>query len=104
MPWSSGLRPQSACIVFSAPEITTVSNPKRNPASADVSDQKKMRRFIRVSTEYRVLRTRSAFGQRISLLPPVPNPAIHRNHIRVAHLLQIVGRQRRPEAAATIQH
>src|SRR5580693_10343975 len=33
-------------MVFSAPEITTVSKPKRNPASADVSDQKKMRPFI----------------------------------------------------------
>jgi hypothetical protein len=26
--------------------MTTVSNPKRNPASADVSDQKNMRPFI----------------------------------------------------------
>jgi hypothetical protein len=33
-------------MVFSAPEITTVSNPKRNPASAEVSDQKKMRPFM----------------------------------------------------------
>jgi hypothetical protein len=33
-------------MVFSAPEMTTVSNPKRNPASADVSDQKNMRPFI----------------------------------------------------------
>ena len=28
------------------PEITTVSKPNRKPASAAVSDQKKMRRFI----------------------------------------------------------
>src|SRR6266403_946989 len=33
-------------MVFSAPEMTTVSKPKRNPASADVSDQKKTRAFI----------------------------------------------------------
>src|SRR4051794_16135185 len=33
-------------MVFSAPEITTVSKPNRNPARADVSDQKKMRAFI----------------------------------------------------------
>jgi hypothetical protein len=33
-------------MVFSAPEITTVSKPKRNPASAEVSDQKKIRPFI----------------------------------------------------------
>src|ERR1700728_422874 len=33
-------------MVFSAPEITTVSKPKRNPARAEVSDQKKMRPFI----------------------------------------------------------
>jgi hypothetical protein len=33
-------------MVFSAPEMTTVSNPKRNPESADVSDQKNMRPFI----------------------------------------------------------
>src|SRR5271155_4854581 len=33
-------------MVFSAPEMTTVSKPKRNPASAEVSDQKKMRPFI----------------------------------------------------------
>src|SRR3977135_2335696 len=33
-------------MVFSAPEMTTVSKPKRNPASADVRDQKKTREFI----------------------------------------------------------
>src|SRR3954468_518513 len=37
---------QSAWMVFSAPEITTVSNPKRNPASAETSDQRKMRLFM----------------------------------------------------------
>ena len=41
-----GLRPQSDWIVCSAPEMTTVSKPKRNPASADVMDQKKMRGFM----------------------------------------------------------
>src|SRR5579863_2241240 len=46
MPCSPGLSPQSVWMVFSAPEITTVSKPKRNPASAEVSDQKKMRAFI----------------------------------------------------------
>lgn len=39
MPWRAGLRPQSDWIVFSAPEITTVSKPKRNPASAETIDQ-----------------------------------------------------------------
>src|SRR5208282_2020732 len=100
-------------MVFSAPEITTVSKPKRNPASADVSDQKKMRAFIsracaiRASTQYRVPSPEhhaqtelelgtgywvlgTAFRQRISLLPPVPDTAVHRNYIRVTHLLQVV--------------
>src|SRR5215471_10786266 len=33
-------------MVFSAPEMTTVSKPNKNPARAEVSDQKKMRAFI----------------------------------------------------------
>ena len=37
------LRSQSAWIVCSAPEMTTVSNPNRNPARAEVKDQSKMR-------------------------------------------------------------
>ena len=36
-------------MVFSAPEITTVSKPKRNPASAEVMAQKRMRAFMRPS-------------------------------------------------------
>jgi len=44
-------------MVFSAPEMTTVSKPKRNPASAEVSDQKKMRPFI---GETRELTTKEA--------------------------------------------
>src|SRR5580704_3254743 len=65
MPCSPGLSPQSVWIVFSAPEITTVSKPKRNPASADVSDQKKMRPFIVKevpSTEYREQTLRPALA------------------------------------------
>src|SRR5215472_4704994 len=46
IPCRPGLKPQRLWIVFSAPEMTTVSKPKRNPASAEVSDQKKIRRFI----------------------------------------------------------
>src|ERR1051326_6313089 len=33
-------------MVFSAPEITTVSKPNKNPAKAAVSDQKKIRGLI----------------------------------------------------------
>jgi hypothetical protein len=39
MPCSQGLRFQSDWMVCSAPEITTVSNPNKKPASADVTDQ-----------------------------------------------------------------
>src|ERR1700738_3250763 len=140
MPCNPGLRPQSDWIVFSAPEMTTVSKPKRNPASADVRDQKKMRPFI---SEYRPRNSdfgprTSDFGrqtsdlrpptsvarhwlwpdvrgpvfplgprsclQRIAFLTPIPNSAVHRNHILVAHLLQVVGGQSRAEASTAIQH
>src|SRR6185503_7480862 len=47
MPCSPGLSPQSDWIVCSAPEITTVSKPKRNPARADVRDQIRSRRLGR---------------------------------------------------------
>src|SRR5271165_4170036 len=50
MPCMPGLSPQSVWMVFSAPEMTTVSKPKRNPASADVSDQRKTRAFIEGSS------------------------------------------------------
>ena len=39
-PCIAGLSPQSDWIVFSAPEMTTVSKPKRKPASADTTDQR----------------------------------------------------------------
>jgi hypothetical protein len=39
----AGLNPHNAWIVFSAPEMTTVSKPNRNPASAETSDQRKSR-------------------------------------------------------------
>src|ERR1022692_4124762 len=42
------LSPQSGWMGCSAPEMTTVSKPKRNPASADVTDQRRMRRFIQL--------------------------------------------------------
>src|SRR5882672_5823985 len=42
--------------------------------------------------------------QRIPLLAPLADSAIHRKHVGVTHLLQVVGRQRGPEAAATIEH
>src|ERR1017187_1349348 len=47
IPWMPALSPQSAWIFCSAPEMTTVSKPKRNPASAEGSDKKKMRPFNR---------------------------------------------------------
>jgi hypothetical protein len=40
VPCSSLLKFQSDWIVFSAPEMTTVSKPNRNPARDEVSDQK----------------------------------------------------------------
>src|SRR5678810_1015465 len=43
MPCIPGLRPHNVWMVFSAPEITTVSNPNRKPASAEVMDQNRMR-------------------------------------------------------------
>src|SRR5580700_1718418 len=108
MPCRLGLSAHSVWIVFSAPEITTVSKPKRNPASADVSDQKKMRPFISESDDgswaLGLMTLSSPSSQWIPFLPPVPNPAVHRNHVGVAHLLQIVGGQRRAESAAAVKH
>src|ERR1700688_4506702 len=107
MPWRPGLRPQRVWIVFSAPEMTTVSKPKRNPASADVSDQKNMRPFIvgRGAAYHRIgaitcdLSGRmadgsaSALGQRIAFFSPVADAAVHGNYVGVAHLLEVVGSQ-----------
>src|SRR5271166_3364895 len=42
-PCIPGLRSQSDWIVCSAPEMTTVSKPNRNPARAEVTDQNKTR-------------------------------------------------------------
>lgn len=42
-PCSKSERFQSDWMVFSAPEITTVSKPNRNPAKAEVNDQRKSR-------------------------------------------------------------
>src|ERR1700678_1564610 len=58
----------------------------------------------RANTGYSLLGTGYCFTKRISLLPPIANSAVHRNHIRVTHLLQIIRSQRRPEAAATVEH
>src|ERR1700733_9188629 len=44
------------------------------------------------------------FGQRVSFFPPVANSTIHRNHVRVTHLLQIISRQRRAESSAAVEH
>ncbi len=46
----------------------------------------------------------SAFGERISFFTPITNAAVHGNHIRVAHLLQVVGCQSRAKAAAAIKN
>src|ERR1700690_3009635 len=72
MPWSSGLSPHSAWIVFSAPEITTVSKPKRNPASAEVRDQKKMRAFIS-----KMVSADSMMGDPTSSAPLEAHPTIN---------------------------
>src|SRR5215472_15131624 len=45
----AALKLQSFCIVCSAPEMTTVSKPNKNPARADVMDQKKTCFFILMS-------------------------------------------------------
>src|SRR3974390_490965 len=64
-------------MVFSAPEITTVSKPKRKPASADVSDQKKMRPFIKDKDGiYHIIRA-SGIGPRPSALSPQPSALIY---------------------------
>ena len=44
-PWTPALSPHSAWIFCSAPEMTTVSNPNRNPANAEVIDHRTMRRL-----------------------------------------------------------
>src|SRR5690606_13070932 len=38
-PWKASVVPHSSCNCLSAPDITTVSNPKRNPARAAQIDQ-----------------------------------------------------------------
>src|SRR5580704_6198535 len=105
-------------MVFSAPEITTVSKPKRNPARAEVSDQKKMRPFmgVRGGAYHRTARSAvtpvrraafepsSIFYQRIIFFAPATYAAVHRNHVGISHLLQIVGRQGRAESAAAVQN
>jgi hypothetical protein len=40
MPWFIGLKPHSSFIGKLAPEITTVSNPNKNPDNATTMDQK----------------------------------------------------------------
>src|SRR5689334_24576521 len=51
-PCRSGLSCQSAWIVFSAPEMTTVSKPNRNPARADTTDQRRTRGRMGRSEEH----------------------------------------------------
>jgi hypothetical protein len=43
IPCIPGLRSHSDCIFCSAPEMTTVSKPKRNPANAAVNAEKTIR-------------------------------------------------------------
>src|SRR5215469_9044149 len=73
IPCRPGLKPQRLWIVFSAPDMTTVSKPKRNPASAEVSDQKKIRRFIfeagELTTEAGTLTPRSPDEEMWLILP-----------------------------------
>src|SRR5205823_3199309 len=45
-PCMASLSPQSDWIVFSAPEMTTVSKPNRKPASAATRDQSTRRAFM----------------------------------------------------------
>src|ERR1700722_2667652 len=65
-------------MVCSAPEMTTVSNPNRNPARADVIDHRRIRTFIESRTKLfetlskkqidpRLLETQSITRQRIAL-------------------------------------
>jgi hypothetical protein len=49
MPCHPALNCQSAWIFCSAPEMTTVSKPNRNPASAEVIDQKNILLFIQMA-------------------------------------------------------
>src|SRR5579862_3369112 len=114
IPCRLSLSPQSDWIVFSAPEITTVSKPNRNPASAEVSDQKKMRPFIgeaQVNTESGAMtvigvraqpKRGSVFRQGIALFAPAANSPVHRNDVGVAHFLQVVGSQGRAESTTAI--
>src|SRR5579864_2586647 len=51
----------------------------------------------------RILPTSSIFRQRETFLAPVPNPTIHRQHLGVTHLLQVVGCERGTKSAATIE-
>src|SRR5579863_8958463 len=89
MPCSPGLRPQSDWIVFSAPEITTVSKPKRNPASAEVSDQKKMRLFIGESRSIvQRCRREKSEGREGSTSTPVVPPA-HSRFVECASMIDL---------------
>jgi hypothetical protein len=42
--------------------------------------------------------------QRIAFFPPSANAAIHRDHVRVSHLLQIVGSERGAEPTTAIEN
>src|SRR5579863_3214788 len=106
-------------MVFSAPEITTVSKPKRKPARAEVRDQKKMRPFIvvrggayhRINTSRGDTTTRGVSNEVQPLVsdqgeafsPPITNATVHRNHVGVTHLLQIVGSQGGPESPSAVK-
>jgi hypothetical protein len=41
--------------------------------------------------------------QRKTLFAPIADTAVHGNHVRVAHFLQVIGRQSRTEAAAAVE-
>src|SRR5262249_32891758 len=45
----------------------------------------------------------SAADQRITLLAPAAHAAVHRQHVGVTHLPQVVGSEGRAEAAAAVQ-
>ncbi len=87
--------------------MTTVSKPKRKPASAEVMDQKKMRPLMvsgadvttaefacgaRFTGLFKPFQSRLLSGERITFFAPAANAAIHRDHLGISHFLEIVSR------------
>src|SRR5579863_1762861 len=54
--------------------------------------------------EEKVTAVRSAFGQSETFFAPASNASVHREHLGVAHLLQVIRGQGRAKSAATVEH